>query len=443
MDAIERLEEQLDSFEYPRRQESLDKLCKKVDAGEIEFPPFDQKTNVHCHTFYSYNAYGYSPSKFAWLARREGLAVAGIIDFDVLDGVEEFCAACEKVGLKGCAGLETRVFVPEFSDKVMNSPGEPGIAYHMGVGFPRGNVMDEQREFLGRLRRTAEKRNRGLMERVNEYLKPAKLDYARDVLTLTPSGNATERHICLAYVRKAKEIFGQGRELENFWSEKLKVDAGELDLPEGRKLQNTLRAKTMKKGGVGYVEPDPKSFPLMADVNSFVLASQAIPASTWLNGLTDGEKEIERLFDVAMSTGMRVLNIIPDRNFTEGVEDEKLENLYDVVRQAQKRDLPIIAGTEMNSPSNRFVDNYESQALSPLTGVFLRGAYIVYAHSVLQRKCGLGYTSKWANRNFDSRAEKNEFFEQVGEQLDPKKQDAVSALDERATGKDVLAAIES
>jgi hypothetical protein len=44
---------------------------------------------LHAHTFFSYNAYGYSPSHFAFLARIRGLAVAGIVDFDMLDGMEE------------------------------------------------------------------------------------------------------------------------------------------------------------------------------------------------------------------------------------------------------------------------------------------------------------------------------------------------------------------
>ena len=34
-----------------------------------------------------------------------------------------------------------------------------------------------------------------------------------------------------------------------------------MDFPEGGKLQNLIRAKTMKKGGVGYVQPGPTSFP--------------------------------------------------------------------------------------------------------------------------------------------------------------------------------------
>ena len=53
------------------------------------------------------------------------------------------------------------------------------------------------------------------------------------------------------------------------------TDAKLLGLPEGRDLLNTIRSKTMKRGGVGYVQPDKGSFPLMADTNRFILAPAA------------------------------------------------------------------------------------------------------------------------------------------------------------------------
>ena len=342
------------------------------------------------------------------------------------------------LGLKGCAGLETRVFVPEFATRVMTSPGEPGITYHMGVGFPRATSEGEQKEFLLSLRKTAQQRNQDLMGRVNEHLKPVELDYEKDVLVLTPGGNATERHMCLAYARKAKEIFGDGDELLNFWSEKLGLEIESSAFPEGRELLNTIRAKTMKRGGVGYVLPDKGSFPLMADTNRFLLAAGAIPTLTWLDGTSEGEKDIEELLEVAMSTGAAAINVIPDRNYTPGAKSEKIENLYQVVELAQKLHLPIVVGTEMNSPGQKFVDDFSTAELSSLVPVFLKGAHIVYAHSVLQQKCGLGYTSDWARKNFKTVADKNEFFQQLGSSLEPQHEDRLSDLSEDITAEGIL-----
>ncbi len=443
---IEELEHKLDSFDPAERKEALLSLCEKVSSGEVTlpqpgtdvYPPQVRRVNLHCHTFFSYNSYGYSPSKFAWLARKHGLAVAGVVDFDVLDAVEEFLEAARMLGLKGCAGIETRVFVPEFSDRVINSPGEPGISYHMGVGVPSAKLQGELLGFLRGLRETAQQRNKDLMLRVNQYLKPVELDYEQDVLILTPSGNATERHICLAYARKAKNIFSDTDELTKFWSEKLGVQIKPTKLPQGRELLNTIRAKTMKRGGVGYVLPDKGSFPRMADTNQFFLAAGAIPTMTWLDGTSEGEQAIEELLNVAMSTGAAAINVIPDRNYGPGTSEQKLKNLYHVIELVEKLYLPVVVGTEMNSPGQKFVDDFASEELSPLVPIFLKGAHIVYAHSVLQQKCGLGYTSEWAKRNFKGVAEKNEFFQSLGSLLQPEEEDKLVSLNENTTPKEIL-----
>jgi hypothetical protein len=339
----------LDSFDREERRRAL------VEAID-QFPPAGTDVNLHSHTFFSYNAYGYSPTHFAVLARQRGLAYAGIVDFDVLDGLEEFYEAGDLLGLKTVVSMETRVFVPEFETRVINSPGEPGIAYHMSVGFPR--FVEHPT-----LRKTSEQRNRELVTRVNTFTAPVTLDYDKDVLPLTPNGNATERHICEAYAKKGDAAF---------WRAKV----GEGNLPA------LIRAKTMKKGGVGYVQPGKGSFPLMTDFNRFVLEAGAIPTLTWLDGTSEGEQAIEELFEVAMQSGAAALNIIPDRNLST---PEKIRNLRDVVALAEKRDLPIVVGTEMNAPGNKFVDDFTHPVLHELLPVFRQGAQRVYEHVREQR----------------------------------------------------------
>jgi hypothetical protein len=101
---------------------------------------------------------------------------------------------------------------------------------------------------------------------------------------LTPNGNATERHICEAY--------SQGRagrrgvlEIE---TRRRPADAEipgahpRQDDEKGRRRVTCSRARA--------------SFPLMADMNRFVLESGAIPTLTWLDGTSEGEKAIEELF---------------------------------------------------------------------------------------------------------------------------------------------------
>jgi hypothetical protein len=163
-----------------------------------------------------------------------------------------------------------------------------------------------------------------------------------------------------------------------------------------------------------------------------------MPVHTWLDGLSDGEQAIEELLDVAMSTGAVALNVIPDRNYTPGKPDQKVKNLHAVIEAAKRRHLPVVEGTEMNSPGQKFVDDFGSKELAPLLPVFVTGAHIVYAHSVLQNQCGLGYTSAWADKHFGTAERKNAFFEELGVTLKPSRQDQLAGVSEAATPDEVL-----
>ncbi|MEN6386619.1 MAG: PHP domain-containing protein [Phycisphaerales bacterium] len=396
----------------------------------------DKYTNMHFHTHFSFNAENYSPSEIALRSKQANLAAAGIVDFDVLDGLDEFFASALKLGLKACGGIETRVFVPQFADKVINSPGEPGIAYHMGTGIPSGKLASEQKQFIDKLRSIAANRNLEIVKRVNQYLSPVVLDYDKDVLPLTPKGNVTERHICFAYANKANDIFPDKKQLAEFWKSKIGVE----DISNKIALLNTIRAKTMKMGGIGYVKPDAKSFPTMTEMNEFVISVGGIPTLAWLDGSSEGEKKINELLTIAISSGVEAVNIIPDRNYKPGLglQDQKKKNLYDFVKICNDLDLSIIAGTEMNSPGQKFVDNFDSDELKPLTDTFLKGALIIYGHTVLQRQCGLGYKSKWAAVNFKTRAEKNKFYAEIGQNIQPVNENILAGFAANSSPSEIL-----
>ena len=391
------------------------------EAKTAEFPPPSTLVNAHAHTFYSFNYKGYSPSRFALEAKRQGLEMGGIVDFDVLDGLDEFWDATRLLDLKACVGIESRVFVPEFADRVINSPGEPGISYHMGTGFTTTEIPPGAQSFLDGMRSTSEDRNRAMVERVNAFLAPLVLDYEADVVPLTPQGNATERHLCLAYARKAAREFPVEADLRSFWSGKLGVLPDDLkDLPEGRGMTDLIRAKTMKQGGAGYVQPDSGSFPNMAEMNQFVLKCGALPTFTWLDGTSEGEQSIEELIEVGRASGVVVFNIIPDRNYTTGEPDQKLANLQKVIRLTEELNLPLLGGTEMNSPGQRFVDDFGSPELSSFHPIFLRGSRILHAHSTLQKYGGMGYLSDWAQNQFPQVVAKNEFYAEFGDIFSPR-----------------------
>ena len=68
--------------------------------------------NMHCHTCFSFNGYGFSPSYIACWAKVERLFAVGQIEFDVLDGADEFTVG-KKVQIipNSSGGLPGDVFV--------------------------------------------------------------------------------------------------------------------------------------------------------------------------------------------------------------------------------------------------------------------------------------------------------------------------------------------
>jgi len=422
-DHIHELEKRLDNFDPQVRFNSLLELKALMDEGEIIPQKVRPIANLHCHTFFSYNAYGYSPTRLAWIAKRIGIKYIGIVDFDVLDGVDEFLQACEIICIRGSAGIETRVYIPEFSKFVISSPGEPGISYHMGIGFTSFHAPESVAGMLDEFSQRADLRNRSMMERLNDFLHPLHIDYDSEILPLTPAGTATERHMIAKIVQKAQETL---QSPIDFWIEKLKTDRNIImqKIEKPQVFQNYARAKLMKRGGIGYVQPTPESFPTIEEFHHVIEECGALPCAAWLDGTSQGEQAIEDLLGLLIEKGLVAINIIPDRNWNiddPEVKKVKLKNLYQVVELAYNLNLPINIGTEMNSFGQKLVDDFNAKEFTPVRDAFLRGADFIYGHMQMERSLKMGYQSTWAKRNLPSRRERNVFFEEVGKAIPPDK----------------------
>lgn len=406
----------LDAFGAAERRQALAWLAGR--AGErIERP----LVNMHMHSFFSYNTAGYSPSRLAWEAWRGGLYAAGLCDFDVLDGQEEFLEAGLMLGLRATANLETRAYVREFAAGDINSPGEAGVAYVMGAGFASPVLPGSpQAGPLAALRRQASDRNRALVGRINARLPDIALDYDRDVVPLSPGACPTERHIVRAYRLKAEAQFGQGEDLWSFWAGILGKTQSEMvrlgrDLPD---FEEAIRARLVKRGGIGYEPPTDKSFPLADDFFRWVLDCGAVPTATWLDGTSPGESDMAAMLDCMRAKGAAAMNIIPDRNHNIAdprLRSVKLAKLAEAVRAAESMAMPLNIGTEMNKDGQPFADDLDCEALRPYRAAFLAGARIMVGHSLLARYAGYSYCGAQAQADFGNRTrDKNAFFQSVG-----------------------------
>ena len=420
------LEARLNDFDPSVRRLAFTNLLENAGREPNGSAAENAAVNMHCHSFFSFNSYGFSPTGLAWLAKRLKLHAIGIVDFDVLDGVGEFLDACDLADLRGSAAMETRIYIPEFADRVTNSPGEPGISYHTGIGFTSNIVNEKSNTILKNMRSRADLRNRGIVEKLNHYLYPVCIDYDRDAVPLTPSGNVTERHILAAYTRAADAA---NPDLAKFWSQKLEVDVQKTEelLQNPAEFLKVARGKLMKLGGVGYIPPSPQAFPSVEEFHEMVISSGAIPAINYLDGTTPGEQCMQELLTLLVGKGVGAMNMIPNLAIPDirgnlemtGVHRERCNLFYNTVRLAQEFDLPLHIGTEMNTHGQRLVDDLNSPELMPVRQQFLDGAYFVNGHSRLQKISSMGYQSEWARVYLPTRVERNNFYTRAGYLVDP------------------------
>jgi len=411
-----RLKRDLDGFDKAKRLAALREI---VASGE-KFKPIGNNLNLHLHSFFSYNANNWSPAHLALAAKRNGLMAAGLCDFDVLDGLEEFLEAGRILGLRVTVNLETRAYLKDFADLELTSPGEPGVTYIMGAGFPRTPAAGTpQAGTLQAFRDQARARNIALLGRINARLPRIAIDYEGDVLPLTPAGVATERHIVRAYNRQSREAFDSPEALTAFWAETLGKDAATVArlLTDEPAFEEAIRSKLVKKGGLGYEQPTTTTFPPVEDFVAWVRSCDAIPMATWLDGTSQGESDEDRLLDTMMEKGCAALNIIPDRNWNLKDPQQaaaKRANLAKIVAAAVKRDLPINIGTEMNKAGLPFVDDLGGEILRLYREPFTRGAHVMVGHQILTRYAGYSYAGSAAAAEFGKVADRNAFFASVG-----------------------------
>jgi hypothetical protein len=442
---ITSLETRLNDFDPRVRAAALSELCAAAHGKAIGPQPETDLVNMHCHSFFSFNAYGHSPTSLSWLGRQTGLRAMGIVDFDVLDGVDEFLDACDVVGLRGSAGIETRVFIPDYADQEINSPGEPGVCYHMGIGLTRSIPPDSVAPILEDLGRRAGERNREMVSRINEALHPVAIDYRRDVLPLTPAGHPSERHVVVAYLRAAERTVADAAA---FWAGRLGVERAEVAalMPDAPALQNLIRARLMKRGGPGYIEPASQWYASLWAFHELIVACGGLPCAAWLNGTSPVEQRIEDWLGFLIGEGVMALNIIPDRNWNIAdpqVRLDRVRALYRVVELAQELALPLNIGTEMNSYGQRVVDDLASAELLPVRQAFLDGAFFVYGHTVLERAAGMGGQSEWARTALPDRRQRNAFYTQAGHLVPPGKESGqwLGALSPSMSPDEVTAAL--
>lgn len=426
--ALGKIPDILDALNSPRtneRKQALAEAARRFETGEVGRPMETGWTNPIARTFFSYSVAGFSPSRLTWEAVVRGLSVIGSADLDNLGAMNEMFAAGEALHIRTTVSLETTVLVDSYADRDINRVGFPGVMRAMGVGFSSvPGTGAEHGKLIATLPQRAVARNVALIEKINALLTPVKIDFESDVLPLTPAGNATEKHISAAYARKAMTIFTDSVDLAVFWADVLgrsPADVGEL-LADQDVFLDSLAEKIMPTVA-GQSPAGERDHPSAEAFFQAVRASGAIPCLCWQGGDTDGEKDAEQLLSDAEGWGARAVAVTPDGSWNLSDPEKKaqgLKALEELMVAARKRRMPILAGSRMNRPGQKFVDSFDAPEVAPYVREFTDSAYWLYGHTLLARALGYGVGSPWARLRLGrDRGRTNAFYLEVGKTARP------------------------
>jgi len=349
------------------RLENLNALMELHHSGAIESPERTSNVNNHIHTIYSFSPY--SPTKAAYLAWKNGLTTAGIMDHDSVAGAREFIEAGRIIGIAATVGCEVRCSMKNtpFSDRRLNNPDQNAVIYVAMHGIPHQNI-EKVEAFLKPYRDQRNIRNRKMTDNLNAILSPygISVDFDSDVAPISrcaENGSITERHLLFAVAAKMIERFGKGKALVDFLLDEMKLPlsgkivsmlSDEANPFYQYDLLGALKGNLVERF---YIDADAEC----PDVRDFIAATKsvgAISAYAYLGDVGDsvtGDKKaqkfeddfLDELVDYLAGLGFNAITYMPTRN--------TLEQLLRVMKLCDSHGLFQISGEDINSPRQRFI----------------------------------------------------------------------------------------
>jgi len=208
---------------------------------------------------------------------------------------------------------------------------------------------------------------------------------------------------------------------------------------------DAIRSRLMKQGGPGYMPPAPGSFPPLDEVVAAIRACGALPCYAFLDGTSNGEDDMHALLEGLVARGIAAMVVIPDRNWNvpDAARSRDLAHRLDQALQAAAElNIPVFIGTEMNRPGQLLVDDLSVPALCRHIPQFRRGADLLYAHSVLSRRFGLGLYSQWAEAKAPFWQDRVRLYTALGQLLSPQ-DDSVERAGSLLATSDIHAALQA
>jgi len=353
----------LNKLNAPTKEERLANLKEVLkDTAFPEMVP--QYINNHIHTTYSFSPY--SPTAAVYAARMEGLCTAGIIDHDSISGAREFLEAAKIVDIPVTIGMEARVNMAgtRIEGRRTNNPDQVSVSYMTIQSVPHDKI-DTLTEFFKPYQQARHDRNRKMIDKINDLLPQATLDYDRDVLPLSmahENGGVTERHLMYALAIKLVKTVGKGvamieklRDLGITLSQKQEAQMLDEGYPFYEyDLLGILKSAFVPKIFIEATDECPKLKDMVAlcnDIDAYLCYAYLGDVGDSVTGDKKAQKfeddYLDELFECLKEEGVKSVTYMPTRNTPAQLE--RLRALCDEYGMFQ------ISGEDINSPRQSFV----------------------------------------------------------------------------------------
>jgi hypothetical protein len=322
---------------------------------EEYFNPFAEPpllVNNHFHTPYSFSAFNNMTEIFNQ-AGKEGIDILGINDFITMEGYDEFYRLAYEHKKFPVFNIEFMGLMQEEQKKgiLINDPNNPGRVYFCGKGlsFPV-NLSDTRREILESVTLNSLKQTEEMVALLNKHLKkiksPFSLDF-KEIQTEYTRGLVRERHLAKALRIKITDHYKSAKGKETFLKKLYGGKDTEVNIDIPGDLDNELRARLLKKGGVAFVAEDNDAFLSLPEIKDIILGAQGIPCYPVLlddaaGKFTDFEKVFSELLKSLTKHRIFAVELIPGRNDFSIVKE--------FVSVFSEKGFIITFGTEHNTP---------------------------------------------------------------------------------------------
>jgi hypothetical protein len=335
----------------------------------------------------------------------------GINDHYTVAGHQEFKEACIIAGINPLLSMEAIAKCPEEAEMGLriNDPTNPGRCYLSSKGVSKPFIPgNEGTKNLERMRKTTSLRNTQIAQKIGEFLKSQGFEKPFNydlVLSHTPQGNVTERHLALALCQYLQEELGTPEEIRRFMRKFWPSFEDDI-ARDSVTLQNFLREVFIKVGGIAYVEESDKAFIDLGSMLRLHLEIGGIPSYSLIGSpLTEIERDIPFLFDWLEEHTIFAVDLFPEK-----VDFHRLKSIVD---EARKRYFPVFVGTEHNTkdPEPLVVPLSCEEEFNPY---FIASARLLLGHQIISGVSGPGFVDSQGNHSFPDREKGFSLYSKLG-----------------------------